>query len=414
MPALLSINNYHYRRGGAESVFLDHNELFTERGWEVIPFAMQHPSNLESKWQDYFVDEIEFGESYGIYDKLVKAGKSVYSFEARKKVKRLISETRPLLAHGHNIYHHLSPSILGAIKSEGVPVVLTLHDLKIACPAYKMMTHDGVCERCRNGRLDHVIWNRCVHNSYSASSLVFVEAVLHKLLRSYQRNVDAFIVPSKFFIKKFVEWGWDESLFRHIPNFVDTEQFKPSFKPGNHFVYFGRLSAEKGVATLIKAVRQADVYLKIVGTGPIESGLRKLAGNDGRIDFLGYKSGQDLHDQIRSARAVVLPSEWYENAPISILESYALGKPVIGASIGGIPEMIIPGQTGYCFEHGSVDSLANVLESIMQESDGQVARMGEAARSYVEKQFSTEAYYERCLSVYESLIDTAQASVAKA
>lgn len=401
MLTLLSINNYFYRRGGSEAVFFDHNELFASQGWNIIPFAMQHPNNLESSWSKYFVEQLDIEQSGGITNKFIKASKSIYSLEAKRKIGQLIDKTNPSLAHGHNIYHHLSPSILGAIKSAGIPVILTLHDLKIACPAYKMMTHDGVCERCRGGRLDQVIWNRCIHGSVSLSGVVFLEAVLHRLLRSYHRHVDTFIVPSQFFIDKFVEWGWNKNQFRYVPNFVSSEEIQPDFEVGNSFVYFGRLAAEKGVATLIRAAEEAKVHLKIVGSGPMENELRKLAESSAvNTEFVGYHSGEALYDIVRKARAVVLPSEWYENAPISILEAYAMGKPVIGAAIGGIPEMIIEHQTGLTFQSGSVESLVEALSTMAKKSDGAISTMGRACREYVERQFSKTAYYQRCLSVY--------------
>ncbi|MDD1608955.1 MAG: hypothetical protein LUQ18_10785, partial [Methylococcaceae bacterium] len=149
MPTLLSINNYYYRRGGAEVVFLEQNSLFEEIGWQVVPFAMHHPNNLPSEWQDYFVDEIEFSADYSLLEKAARASKIIYSFEARKKIADLSAKVKPSVAHAHNVYHHISPAIFSKLKSMGIPTVLTLHDLKIACPCYKMMTHDGVCERCK-------------------------------------------------------------------------------------------------------------------------------------------------------------------------------------------------------------------------------------------------------------------------
>jgi glycosyltransferase involved in cell wall biosynthesis len=145
MPTLLSINNYYYRRGGAEVVFLEQNRLFEEIGWQVVPFAMHHPNNLASDWDDYFIDEIEFSSEYSLLDKASRAVKIIYSVEARKKIAALTTKVQPSVAHAHNVYHHISPTIFGKLKALGIPTVLTLHDLKIACPAYKMMNHDGVC-----------------------------------------------------------------------------------------------------------------------------------------------------------------------------------------------------------------------------------------------------------------------------
>ena len=176
MPTLLSVNNYYYRRGGAEVVFLGQNRLFEDIGWRVIPFSMQHSSNFDTPWSEYFVNEIEFGAQYSTWQKLAWIPKVIYSFEARRKLARLVDMVQPDVCHAHNIYHHLSPAILSLVKSRGVPVVLTLHDLKLACPAYKMLTHDGICERCKGGRLYNVMWHRCIKESISLSAVVMLEA----------------------------------------------------------------------------------------------------------------------------------------------------------------------------------------------------------------------------------------------
>jgi glycosyltransferase involved in cell wall biosynthesis len=224
------------------------------------------------------------------------------------------------------------------------------------------------------------------------------------VLGSYRKCVDRFIVPSQFYINKFVEWGWDRERFVHVPNFIRVGAFEPEYHPGGPFVYFGRLGPEKGVATLIKAAAMAGVSLRIVGTGPEEDALRSLAVHSGGdIKFLGYLSGAPLHEEVRSARAVVLPSEWYENAPMSVLEAYALGKPVIGASIGGIPELIHEGKSGVTFASGSVDGLASVLAKFSAYSDTQLSDMGRYGRSWMEREFSEQHYLGRMLEIYGEL-----------
>ncbi len=259
MPVLLSINNYYYRRGGAEVAFLAHNRLFETMGWEVVPFAMQHAKNLNSPWQAYFVEEIEFGTAYSFLQKATLAARITYSFEARKKITALALHVKPDVAHAHNVYHHISPAIFGRLKAMGITTILTLHDLKIACPAYKMITHDGICERCQNGALWNVVTHRCIKDSLAMSTVVMVKDALHKLLGCYTKDVDHFVVPSHFYLEKFVAWGWPRERFSYIPNFVDTEELQASGEIGKAFVYFGRLEPEKGLATFIKAVAVAGV-----------------------------------------------------------------------------------------------------------------------------------------------------------
>lgn len=404
MSALLSINNYYYRRGGAETVFFNHNAMFAEAGWKVAPFSMQHPKNEPSPWSDYFIDELEFGHHYNAWRKARSAGKVIYSFEARRKLDSLLDAFRPDIAHAHNIYHHISPSILPLLKKRGVPVVLTLHDLKIACPAYQMLARDGVCERCRDGNLSHVIRQRCIKGSLALSSLIYLESTLHRRLGLYRDHVDRFVVPSRFYIDKFVEWGWDRDRFVHIPNVVDAGGFEPDFNPGDHFVFFGRLSREKGILTLIRAAAAAGVPLQVIGTGPDEGECRAVAeSSGGRVEFLGYRSGSELHRLIAAARAVALPSEWYENAPMSVLEAYALGKPVLGADIGGIPELIRAGETGAVFRSGDVVSLSEQLSRFAGMDDESVADMGREGRAWVADRFSRSGYMERTVALYREL-----------
>ncbi|MBX3600240.1 MAG: glycosyltransferase family 4 protein [Rubrivivax sp.] len=402
--SLLSINNYHYRRGGAEAVFLDQNALFEQRGWKVMPFAMRHERNLDTPWSHYFVDEIEFGGQYSAGRQLVNAAKIIWSTEARRRIESLVREHRPSIAHAHNVYHHISPAIFGKLHSLGVPVVLTLHDLKIACPAYKMLTHDGVCERCRGGALWNVAVHRCMKDSLALSALILLESTAHRVLGCYRNHVTRFVVPSRFYLEKFVEWGWPRERFMHVPNFVDTSALEPGRDTGESFVYFGRLAPEKGLGTLIRAAATARVRIRVVGTGPDETELRKLAQAQGAdIEFLGYRSGSELHAIVRGARAVVLPSEWYENAPMTVLEAYALGRAVIGANIGGIPELVRPGETGSVFPSGDVDALAAELDAMRRRPDSQVLDMGRAGRDWVLRDFTPAAYADRLLGVYREL-----------
>jgi len=404
LSTLLAINNYYYDRGGSEAIFFAHNRMFEELGWNVVPFSMQHPGNHPTPWSKYFIDDLEMNGDYSLAQKLARLPKVIYSFEARRRLGELLGRVRPDIAHAHNIYHHISPSILGLLKGRGIPTVLTLHDLKIACPAYNMLAPDGICERCKGGKVYNVVRNRCIGGSAAMSLVVMMEAVVHKLLGSYRRHVDCFVVPSRFYIEKFSEWGMPASLFRHVPNFVDVPRYEPCYEPGAAFLYFGRVIRQKGVATLIRAVAGAGKKLLVAGTGPELEEMRTLAaGLNADVTFLGHLSGQQLRHVIGSCRAVVLPSEWYENAPVSLLEAYALGKPVIGARIGGIPELIRENETGVCFESGNVTSLQRVLEDFDSRPGAQIQEMGRAARRWVAEEFTVAMYRQRIMAVYRDL-----------
>lgn len=403
-PTIVSLNNYHYRRGGADVLFLEHNDLLQRVGWRVVPFSMRHSKNLPSDWQRFFVEEIELGETRGPFDAIRKAAKAAYSFESRRNLAALIEETTPVLCHAHNIYHHISPSVLSLIASRGLPLVLTLHDLKLACPAYGMLSHGEVCERCKGGKLYNVALRRCLKGSFALSGWVMIESYLHAALKSYARNVSRFVVPSRFFMNKFAEWGFDPKRFVHIPNFVDVAAMRPSYECGKGILYVGRLSREKGIATLVRAAAAAHVSLTLVGAGPEAAPLEALARSlGGDVRFTGFLAGQDLHDAIRASRAVAMPSECYENAPLAVLEAYALGKPVVGSSLGGIPELVRHGETGFVFEARSVDELAATLRRVADASDASVEEMGRAGRNLVEREYAPRRYVERLHELYRDL-----------
>ena len=401
---LLAINNYYYPRGGAEVLFLEHNRLFENIGWQVVPFAMRHAKNLATPWADYFPDEIEFGADYGLAGKLVRAPRVIYSRQARQRMRGLLDAVRPRIAHVHNIYHHLSPSVLPLLKDRGIPIVMTLHDLKLACPAYTMMCGGKPCERCRGGKLYNVAVNRCIKGSLALSSLVMVEAYVHRALGLYANNIERFVVPSRFLLEKLVQWGWARERFVHIPNFVDIDRFRPGTQAGRRFVYCGRLDELKGVETLVRAAALARQPVTLIGSGPLERRLRALTAELGAdIHFPGYLTKDALVAAIQDARAIVVPSECHENAPLALLEAYAAGRPVIGSRIAGIPELVREDETGMLYPAGDVAALADTLARAAALPDARISAMGAAGRAWVEQDFNAAIYLERQLGLYDSL-----------
>jgi glycosyltransferase involved in cell wall biosynthesis len=404
VPTLLSINNYFYRRDAADALYFEHNRLFAGSGWNVVPFSMHHPLNAASAWSRHFVDELELGRDYSLLQKAARVPKVIYSLEARRKIRRVLGEARPDIAHCHNIYHHLSPSILGSLQRHRVPTVMTLHDFKIACPAYHMFDGRQPCEKCRGGKVHNVLTNRCIKGSLALSAVVMTEALVQSALRSYASSIDRFVSPCRFYIDKLVEWGWPRQRFVHVPHFVDEASFRPRYEPGRAILYFGPLAPEKGVTKLVEAAAASKTAVRIAGEGVLAEPLRDLASRLGAdVTFLGELEGEARIAEIQAARATVLPAEWYESTPLSVLESYALGKPAIGADIGGIPELIRHDVTGWTFRAGSVDALASVLRSVSDMPDMAIAETGRRARALVESDFSRARYHHRMLGVYRDL-----------
>ena len=383
---------------------LDQNELLEAQGWNIVPFAMEYKDNFETRYDEYFVEEIDFASDYKPVEKVRKAVKSIYSLEARREISRLIDKVRPDIVHAHNVYHHLTPAIFGAVQKKDVPMVMTVHDLKIGCPSKLMLAPDGVCERCIGGKTWNAVTTRCQKDSLALSAVVALETTLHNVLGSYHKNVDRFILPSHFHTNKLVEWGLPRERTRYLPNAVDVTELTADYAPGERFVFVGRLSEEKGLLTFVKAVAASGSKATIVGTGPQEEELRNLVESTGAdVEFAGYQTGEPLFDIVRSARALVLPSECYENAPVVLLEAYGVGTPVLGSNLGGIPELIIEGQTGLLGEAGDVDSFANALRQYDEMSNAEISEMGIAGRNFVEANFSRERYLEGLLDIYAEL-----------
>ncbi len=404
-PSILSINAYHYPRGGADIVYLNHARLMEERGWHNKFFSMHHAENLPSEYSIYFAEEIDYSKRTSSPRKLLDATRIIYSLEARQKISYLLDAHPVDIAHVHSIYHHQSPSVLDELRARGVPIVLTAHDLKLACPAYTMLSQDGVCERCKGGKVWNVAARRCIKGSLAASTLIMVESAVHKALRLYDRNVDRIITPSAFYKEKLIEWGWNPDKILHIRNFVATAQVQPAPEAGDGMVYFGRLSREKGLATLVRASAASGVPVRIVGQGPQEAELRALADTlAAPVEFLGFQQGDALWSIVDSARAVVLPSEWYENGPMSVIEAFGRGKPLIGARIGGIPEMIEEGRTGWAFASGEVDNLADVMTRVSALAPDRLLEMAEHCRTFAATHHSEDAYFEQISALYDSLI----------
>lgn len=398
---ILLANKYFYLKGGAEYVFLDSAKLLSSKGHKIMFFSMHHPKNLPSVYDKYFVSNVDY-ENGGIKNKIDASLKIFYSREARKKIEKLIAEERPDIAHLHNIYHQISPSIIHAFKKYNIPIVVTLHDYKMVCASYHMLANGRICEACKGGKYYHCFLKKCVKDSKAKSLLNTIEMYLHhKIFRIYDL-VDFFISPSMFLKNKMEKMGFTGKII-HLPNFVNLEDYRPQYDwQENSIVYFGRLSKEKGLLTLIEAMEGLNTKLKIIGEGPIKESLefRVRSLELKNIEFLGYKSGDELKDEIRKSMFVILPSEWYENNPRAIIEGFALGKSAIGARIGGIPELVKDNETGLTFESWNSEDLKAKITQLTKNT-AKIAQMGRNARRKVEEEFNTEIYYEKLLNIYK-------------
>jgi glycosyltransferase involved in cell wall biosynthesis len=268
-----------------------------------------------------------------------------------------------------------------------------------------MLVDGAICERCRNWRYYNACLTRCMHGSLGMSALACVEAYVHKLLGSYTRAIDLFIAPSRSLRDRMIKHGVDPDKIVHLPYSILLDDYAPCYDSDGYGVCFGRLSPGKGLTTLVDAcVAASEVPMKVLGDGPLASELvsRARSNGSGSVEFLGYKSGPELRSLVGRARFVVIPSECYENSPLALYESMALGKPVIGSRIGGIPELVDEGVTGLLFEPGNAQELSRCLRELWNDP-ARASDMGRAARARLEERFGPDQHYRRVMSIYERI-----------
>lgn len=405
MRILLANNNY-YLRSGTERCLVNLKRLLEAKGHSVEVFAMKHPQNFFANYADYFVPYMDFHKLRPLRW-LGTPCRVVWNVQAAFLIARVLDQFRPHLVHLFNIYHHLSPSLLAPIARRGIPIVQTLNDYKLICPNYSLFTGGVPCLRCQNRRYFQAMQYRCLNESLAWSTLAAIETTLHKAFRLYERHVAMFIAPSVF-VKSMIEaFGVASSQLTWIPHFIFSQDCSPSPQDDGYFAYIGRLAKTKGLPRLIQAMRQVPQgRLWIVGDGPLRAMLEQMveALRLTNVRFTGHLSGSHLNKVLAGARFTVIPSEWYEVFGLSILESFAMGKPVVGAKIGGIPELINEGVDGdgLLFTAGVEDELAACLRRLW-EHPAEAREMGMNGWRKVRHQYNPETHYSQLFPLYEGL-----------
>jgi glycosyltransferase involved in cell wall biosynthesis len=404
---ILYCNKYNFNFSGTESYLFELMDLMRHRGHETALFSMADPRGEPSPFDRHFVPFIDFKSgSNSPFSNVRNAVHAIYSVEARRKLRRMIAEFRPDVAHVRNIYHHLTPSILWELEAQRVPVLYHLNDFKLICPSYNLVSHGRVCERCQGGKFRHVLTEGCYSGPRGSAFVLAAEAYAHRWLRTYQKCVDCFLAPSQFVKSKLTENGWDAGKIEVLPHFQTLPADLPApVGEDAPILYFGRLSPEKGIYDLLLAMQSVpSVPLQIAGDGPQRSQLEETARSRGsnNVQFLGHLQGNALQYAIDSARFTVLPSRAYETLGKTILESYSRGRAVVASDLGSRRELVHDGVTGLLFPPGDVAGLARVIRHLVEHPQ-QAEAMGWCGRELVRERHSADSHYHALCQLYERL-----------
>ena len=388
---ILLANKFYYRRGGDCIYMLNLEKLLKAHGHDVAVFAMDYPENLDTPWKKYFPKNMS---------KLMAFTRPFGSHEVKSTFKKLLDDFKPDVVHLNNVHTQLSPVMAELAHQRGIKLVWTLHDYKLLCPRYDCLKNGNtICETCFNGDKKACLDNKCMKGSKLASFIGFKEAIVWNRER-LETSTDVFICPSQFMADKMVQGGFLKSKMQTLCNFIDVEKCKFSSTDGTddvellpkkeeYYCFIGRLSHEKGAKTLIEAANQLPYKLVIIGGGPLMDELKSVAHTN--IEFVGFKQWDDIKQLVGKARFSVIPSEWYENNPLSVIEAQCLGTPVLGANIGGIPEL-----TDYTFSSGNIADLKTKIEK-MWNSEFDYQQIASDAQH----RYDAETYYDKLINIYK-------------
>jgi glycosyltransferase involved in cell wall biosynthesis len=399
---ILLINRNHFIGGGADRVYLNTGKLLEESGYDVAYFSTSNEQNGVSDYGDYFVNDVK-PRNGNFYSKIKGVKKYLYNNEAVDNLERLIKDFKPEVAHLHLFYGALSASVLKTLKDNKVPIVITIHDYRLLCPVNAMLDKEGqICEKCKNDKFYNCITKRCSEGNVFQSTVVAAEAYMRKFIFDPLTYINHFIFVSQFSRNKHVSFDRRyENKSSHLYNFSNPYENEKGSK-GDYLFYYGRLSKEKGILNLINAAIKTKSKLIIAGDGPQkEEVLGKIKGF-ANIEYVGFKSGAELNDLIAKSSFVVVPSEWYENNPMTIVESFLLGKPVIGANIGGIPELVNH-KTGFIFDSTNETSLCEAINSAKIMTNEEYSTLSDNCAIFAKQYFDKQTHLQDLIEIYKKV-----------
>ena len=391
MKRVVIANKFYYNRGGDCIASIALEKLLRSKGHDVAFFSMQYPQNFHSEWERFYPNEVDFNG--GIAGKLVALGRVFSSREVKRKFSAFIDVFKPDVLHLNNVHSYLSPVIGEIAHEKGIKVVWSLHDYKLICPTYLCLRNGHPCTLCVKGMVSNVLSEKCMKGSLPASLIAYLEALYWNRKR-LMRNTDHFIAPSHCMKSLMEEGGFTASKITVVPHFTDRSYPSIIGKAAkeDYYCFIGRLSEEKGIATLVEVANRLPYPLYVIGTGPLKD---KLCG-ESHVRFLGFKDWDEIQRILSKARFLVSPSECYEVFGLSNIEAQCLGTPVLGADIGGIPETIDVPSCGMLFEAGNKIDLEDKIK-LMFERSFNYKRIAEVAK----ERFSADNYYKEIIKIYE-------------
>ena len=403
---VLLVHKFFHVTGGAETFFFETGRILEANGHQVACFSTVDERNRPSAFSEYFIRAPDF-RSGSLPKRMAAIFRIVYSRDARKQFSRLLADFRPDIVHVFAMFTHISPSILDACREAAVPVVVSCNDYKHICPNYKLFHHGRLCEDCKGARFYNAVRNKCCQDSLSFSVASCIESTAHHLMDILRKNVHTFFFASEFMAEKTEDfWGKDSFRRKILVNPFDSTVFPICREYNDYFLFFGRFIEEKGVDRLLRAMSYlSGPRLMLVGDGPQTTELKSLAARLklNNVDFVGPRWGEDLERLLKLARFVVIPSVWHENFPYVILQSFAMGKAVIGADRGGIPELVRHNEYGLIYPAQDERALAESINKLWLDPDLAV-NMGTRAKDYVDARFNDRVFYESLLRNYEEIL----------
>ena len=386
-------------------------EMLKRNGHEVFFFATDKKPYLieDYEYAKYFPKSIDYRTISNV-KKLISIFKIFINFEAENNLEKMLFEVKPDLIHIHNVYYHITPSVLKAIYKHKIPVVMTLHDTRIFCPSGTLsIRSEGYCkdELCLTGNPLHCLINKCKNGNLPESFICTAEALFNRT-QGFYKNIHAFITPSRALYDLAVKSGIKENKINHIDNFLGDSFFENEavYDDKGYFLYIGRLAKEKGLDYLLDAMAELpDIHLKIVGTGNYEEKLKNTAKNLKleNVEFLGHKEKNELTELYQGCIATILPCTWFEVFGLTLVESFAFGKPVIASRIGGIPEIVEDGICGITINPGDVSDLKSSIRKLNDDKE-LVHKLGFNGKQKAEKLYNEEHHYIKLIELYKSLI----------